>query len=438
VLVGVSGGADSVALLHLLKEFGAFCHAVHVNYGLRGGESDGDASFVEELCARLGVPLEMVEVPEDWDAATSGDSIQERAREFRYRVFEDVADRTGIRKVAVAHHLDDQAETVLLRLLRGTGLQGAVGMRPKRPISAGSDIDLIRPLLRVSRSEILAWLEERGLDYRDDSSNADPRYARARLRRDVVPAIVEAFGDSAVRNIARFSGHARAAIDWAVMERLEGDLESALVEGAEPALSVETLAGMEPGWRDLVLLEALKRWMPDAPERSTAVFELATLLEAEPGKKVVFGNSVAWRSRESIVFLHNEGSDQSEYRLTPGEPLQLEKGTIALERDVSDAMSAKDDPDVEIADARLLDRIVTVGPWREGERFQPLGLAGTKTVSDFLRDERVAPQHKSNVLVVRSGGDIVWVVGHRLAHPYRITEETTEVVRLTWMPKGEG
>lgn len=307
-------------------------------------------------------------------------------------------------------------------------------MRPHRPISAGSDIQLIRPLLRVSRSEILAWLVEHDLEFRNDSSNADPRFDRARLRRDVVPAIVAAFGDSAVRNIARFSGHARAAIDSAVTERLQVDLDAALVKGSEPALSVEALGRLEPEWRDMVLLEALRRWMPNAPERATSIFELARLIHAEPGKKVVLGDSVVWRGRETIVFTQASQPDRLERQLVLGEPLHLASGTIALEEAARDAKSPVDDPTIEVADSRLLDRELTVGPWRGGERFQPLGMRGTKTVSDFLRDERVEAHHKPKTLVVRSGGEIVWVVGYRLAHPFRVTDETSEVVRLTWKP----
>lgn len=440
VVVGVSGGADSVALLHLMVGYGVRCHVVHVNYRLRGIESDQDAAFVETLCTRLNVTLEIVRVPDGWSQSDPGASLQERARDFRYEAFESAARRAGIQKVAVAHHLEDQAETVLLRLIRGSGLQGAAGMHSRRPISAGSDVELIRPLLRATRSEIVNWLAANDLDYRADSSNLDPKYDRVRLRRQVVPAIIEAFGESSIRNIGRFARRARGALDTAVIGRVRGDLDSALVDGPEPALRIDVLERFEPGWRDLVILEAVRRWMPDAPNRAAVVAEVVDLIDAEPGKRAVFGRSVAWRDRETIVFTDATDVRDDNHSLTPGVPLELAAGTILIEvageagEAQSDLTPSSGDPNVEIADARLLNRPLTVGPWRAGDRFRPLGMTGSKKLSDFLRDERVEPHRKSRILVVRSGDEIVWVVGHRIAEPYRVSDDTQSVVRLTFVP----
>lgn len=438
VVVGVSGGVDSVALLQLLVEYGASCRVLHVNYGLRGEDSDRDAALVARLCEQLEVPHETSEPPAGWAEGSSGESIQHLAREYRYRVFEDWARAHDIRKVAVAHHLDDQVETLILRLVRGSGLRGLTGMRPRRPISEGSSVELIRPLLTVTRAEILGWVSEKGFVFRDDRSNVDPRFDRARVRTIVVPALLEAFGESALRNIARSADHARAAIDEAVTARLRDDLRSAAVEDLDRALRVEALLKLDAGWRALVLLEATRRWLPDAPRRASVADRLSELLTAQPGKKAVFGRSAVWRDRDAIVFVPESARSQEDRPVTPGEPVHLDTGTLLVERCKRGPSRYSSDPNVEIADANLLSSPLSVGPWRAGERFRPIGMANSKKISDFLTDERVASHRKSGVLVLRSGEDVVWVVGHRLAETFKVGPETTGVVKLSFEPADAG
>ncbi len=459
VVVGVSGGVDSVTLLHFLKDRGAVCRVVHVDYGLRGVESDGDAEFVTRLCERLALSCTIARPAEGWSTRASGESLQELARNFRYQVFEDAARKARLRKVAVAHHLDDQVETILLRLVRGTGLRGLAGMRRRRPISEQSSVELVRPLLSVTRREILEWASEHKIEFRKDRSNDNVRFDRARMRNLVIPSISEAFGESGLRNIARSAGQAQAVFDAVVAERLNSDLAAATVDEKPPTLMVDVLLKHGPGWRSAILLEAVRRWVPQAPERATIANRIDALLTTQPGKRLVVADFVIWRGRGTIVFVKSGVSGErgplrpsglrginiedrvldepNSVELVLGEPLDVGVGTVLMEKAKKkggrDAFS--NDPNIEFVDGRILDALPVVGRWKQGDRFQPLRMTGRKNVSDFLTDQKVEPHLKSEVPVVKSGGEIVWVVGYRLAHPFRVRSDSKYVVRLSFIHK---
>ena len=247
VAVGVSGGADSVALLHILHlyraEFGVGrLAAAHVNHGLRGAESDGDEEFARGEAAKLGVEFFRVRLDRPGDGCIDTDSgIEAWARSERYKFFSDVRQEHGIDFVATAHTANDQAETVLLRLTRGAGLRGLRGILPVR----GDGI--IRPMLGVERSRLLEWLSDRGVGHREDSSNADPRFRRNRIRAEVVPKLAEC-DPAAVRNIASAAAAAQAA--WGAIEGRVGEwIERHVLKVSPEIFHVEKggAAGSESG-----------------------------------------------------------------------------------------------------------------------------------------------------------------------------------------------
>ena len=213
ILVGVSGGADSVCLLDVLvrlsEQLGVTLHVAHLHHGIRGESADRDASFVEALAGRYGLSVTIGHRDVPAVAAAEGIGLEEAARDIRYVFFQEMAEETGADRVAVAHNREDQAETVLMHLFRGAGLQGLCGIAPIRPLDQGEPdgIQLIRPLLQVSRAEILRYDGESGLDWVTDETNADTAYTRNRLRQELLPVIRDSFGEAAVRHIAEAAGH---------------------------------------------------------------------------------------------------------------------------------------------------------------------------------------------------------------------------------------
>lgn len=454
VLVGVSGGVDSVVLLHLLGRLGYGVTAVHVNYGLRGAAAEADEAFVRTYCAEQQVPLHVAHVDTPAHAEAHGQSIQEAARELRYDLFARRAAEAGIRQVAVGHHRDDQAETVLLNLFRGSGPEGLAGMPARRPLDAAGRVDLVRPLLAVRRADVEAYAAAEGLAWRTDASNASLKYRRGAVREAILPAVVEHFGAAAVDHIARAADYLRAYVE----ADLRGTVDEALARyGREEeeggSLDVAGLRGLPEVWRGRVILEALRRWLPGVGPEAAAVAAVAALLEAQPGRRVGFGTGTVWRARGRLRFVppaaEGAGTAVRIDAPAPGEEqaVPLPEGTLRLA--LLAAPPARLDggtPHLAYLDADRLVWPLTVRPWAPGDRFQPLGLmrrdaagrpvAQTKKVSDLLTDEKVPVHRRHAVRVLCSAGAIAWVVGHRISHAHRVRPDTRRVLRLRFEPHG--
>jgi tRNA(Ile)-lysidine synthase len=391
LLVLLSGGGDSVCLLDVALRLGARVAALHVNYGLRPG-ADEDEEFVRALCERLGVPLhaERVELPE-------GGNLQERAREARYALADALADRD----YGAAHTATDQAETVLYRLAVSPGSRALLGMAPRRG-------RLVRPLLEVTREEVRDYLRVRRLDWREDPSNADRRFARARVRHDLVAAM-RAVGPAPERTIAETARQLREeadVVDAAVSEALD-EL------GGGPAVSLAALREHPPALRRLVLRRLAEQ---AAREPLTAA-----------GEAPAAPRALSRREADEILDLDDRGTKSLD--LGGGLRAVAEYGTVRFTRAREEAAP----PPVELTvpgrvrfgdwevEARLggagdvsvtgMGPTATVRAWREGDRMRPAGLGGTKTLQDLFTDRKVPRALRRTLPIVEAEGGIVWVAG---------------------------
>ncbi|HYE95143.1 MAG TPA: tRNA lysidine(34) synthetase TilS [Rubricoccaceae bacterium] len=440
IVVGASGGVDSTVLLRLVHEAGFAVAVAHVNYGLRGAESDGDEAFVRAIAEELAVPFLATRVE-----MGGGSNKQARAREARYRFFGEVAETTGAEVVAVGSTRDDQAETVLLHLFRGTGLRGLAGMPAERPVLRGSAIRLIRPLLDVSRREIAALANARGWAWREDASNAETRYRRNAIRHRVLPIAKQLYGEDVAARIARTAERVRAFLDMeaggpaALFARLAAEREGG------GTLPLDALRRLPPAVRRSVYAEAFARWAPEAPRHAEVLEALDGLLDAQPGRRVEWEGGAAWRSRAHLTFRSGERASEDALPAawdgrcevvfeTPDGTLTVTPlGPIDPELVADPSVTGPND---EVVDADVLMDPLALRPWQAGDRFQPLGLDGTKRVSDLLTERLVPPEDRARQRVLCAGqeGRIVWVVGHRLAEGARLRVDTREVVRLAWRP----
>ena len=432
VLVGLSGGVDSVVLLHVLARLGHPVQAAHLNFGLRGAESDEDERWVRGHCADLGIPLHVGKADVALQAG-AGESVQMTARRLRYAFLLRTASAAGLSCVAVGHHLDDQAETVLHNLFRGTGPDGLAGMPAGRPIEAGSEIGLVRPLLHARRRAIVDYARSEGLAWREDATNCDVRYARNRMRTVVLPAIAEAFGSAATEQIARSSALVRAYVEDTV-----APVTSALFDrAADPdkqSLDMETLLQSSAVWRRRLILDALRQWLPTVCASSEAVRQVERLLHAQPGRRIAFGDAIVWRGRGRLVF-QVAAPESGAVRLVAGCTVLATAGAFDVELLESRAPAApRDDPFVELVDADRLGSSLTARPWQPGDRLRPLGMDGTKKVSDLLTDAKVPVARRKQVWVITSASKVVWVVGIRLSADFRVLPSTKSIVRLTFIP----
>ena len=448
VVVGLSGGPDSACLLDLLVsmaergEIDVAVHATHLNHGLRGDECDADERAARSLADRIGVPITVEQADVPALRAEEGGSVEEVARRARYAFLASVAETVGAEAVAVGHHAGDQIETVLHRLVRGTGLRGIRGMALSRLIGPESVVRLVRPLLETRRTEILAHLEARGLSYREDSSNADPSFTRNRIRNELLPLIEAEYNPGFGAALLRLS---RAATD--AYELVADVAHTAVVDCVSGhVVDIREFTLAHGAVRPLLIDAGLDAVNPAHPQLDAkhydAIVDLA--LDGRPGSRLDLpGGLVAMRARDVISFA--EGLPDAAPRavrvgiVCPGETEVPGAGAGATLRtevvdraefDFESFRAAKTRYD-EVVDADAVGEPLVLRSLEKGDRFRPLGLGGTKKVGDFLTDLKVPVDERARTLLLTAAGRPVWLVGYRLDEGVKVTEETARVLRVS-------
>ena len=416
-LVLVSGGPDSVALLRAVVSLGGEPGVLHVDHGLRGDESREDAQFVSDLCSGLNVRCEVRRL-----GLEDSSNLQERARDERYKLAEEVAAGMGLGVIATGHTADDVAETVLMNLARGTGLRGLAGIPPVRG-------KVQRPLIGRTRGEVLEYLKELDQPYRTDPTNLTGKYARNRVRLEVLPVLEELY-PAAAGNIARAASLVRE--DLEILEELA--IRNVERRGDEVVLPLEGLMKLRPSLRRHAVRLAYTTVVPDtAPLPSNLIEAVLELLEDGEGTRTLDlpgGVVASGRSGEELAFYRESRSMISGYvEIRARETVMLGGWRISA-REVSDydAVDAARD-EVAYLDAGK-------GPYRvrmarEGDIIRPLGLGGTKKVFRAMMDRKVPSDLRRSTPVVVDGRDeVAWIVLGELDERYKVDERTEKVLRL--------
>lgn len=401
VLVALSGGADSVALLCLLMDEGIACEAAHCNFHLRGAESDRDEAFVRELCARRGVPLHVTHFETERVAKERRLSIEMAARELRYDWFEQLRQQCHAQVIAVAHHRDDDVETLLLNLLRGTGIQGLRGIRPRNGF-------VVRPLLCLSRNDLLAYLQRIGQEYVTDSTNLSDTYTRNKIRLRLLPLLEEM--NPSIRESLQATAHN--------LDEAASIYDQGIAAGKQRVLLTEGQIHL-PTLRQEPSPEALLYEIVH-PKGFTAAQVADMLEEADTASGRQF-LSAEWR-----IVTHRDLL-QMEPRLAPARPPVMHQERKPYTPDIQIPRQA----DVACLDARKLVHPLQVRLWQKGDWFVPFGMKGRKLVSDFLTDQKLSLAEKERQWVLCCGEDICWVIGRRIDNRFCIDRQTTEMVQIS-------
>src|SRR5215218_765240 len=412
----VSGGPDSVALLRVIVVLGGDPVVLHVDHGLRGEESREDSEFVRDLCSQLGVRCEVRRI-----RLQDGSNLQERARDERYRVAEEVATRLGLRAVATGHTADDVAETVLMNLARGTGLRGLAGIPPVRG-------RIERPLIRRTRQEILDYLNEIDQPYRTDPTNLTTKYARNRVRLEVLPVLEELY-PGAARNVARAASLARE--DLEVLE----ELAAGVVErrGEVVILPLDALTALRPALRRHAVRLAYSALVPDAAPLPSALVEAVLgLVEGGEGTRTLdLPGGVIGSGRTEELALYREPRSMvfEEVEIRGGQTVEFGGWRISGRE-----LSSYDPVDAARPEVAYLD--ASKGPYgvrmaREGDIIRPLGLGGTKKVLRAMMDRKVPRDLRRRTPVVVDGrGKIAWILLGELDEGFKVYEKSEKVLRL--------
>ena len=437
LVVATSGGVDSTVLFRTLRGLGFDAVPVYVHHGLRA-EANGEAAFVVAMGEQAGAAALVVAAP------VGAGNRQEAAREARYAALGAAARRLGAAAVATGHTATDQAETVLLALVRGAGLRGLGGMAPRRTLDAAGDttgdtagdaagdVALVRPLLWATRAEVEAHARAQGWMWRDDASNATDAYRRNRFRHTVLPLLDAEGGPATAARIAAAADDARAALDAGPGGTLAG---LAVPDARGASLPLVALRALSADARRAVFAEALRAVAPDAPRSRVLVARVEALVSAEPGRRVGVGAAMVWRDRDRLRLVRDA-------RLVEAAAVGADGAATALGRLGRTRVEAGGVPGgfdasrwTETVDARALLGDVVLRPWKPGDRIVPVG-GGTRLVSDLLTDARVPPSERADALVVTVGGRVLWLVGHRLAAFGAVTPETPAAERLDWTAAG--
>ncbi len=411
VVVGVSGGADSVALLHALKELDEFAPEIfvcHFNHNLRGSESERDAGFVSELCGRLGLPLEIRSCDTEEFSKRNGLSIEHGARELRYRFFREICEKTGAERIATAHTMDDRAETVLMRIVRGSGVSGISSINPR----SGS---LIRPFIAVRRRQIIEYLENKGEKWVEDSSNELTVFTRNRIRKQVLP-VLETFNPqikSALNRLADTAGSQSSYISLKA-EKALGRIFFQDRSGDFIAGSVSACVNLHRAVRS-ELLRRLYAMIKGGIERLefSHLEEMDLLLMSRKASGAVslpFG--ITMEKSHGVFCLRSAGVPVEDYSMTVRgeESLSLPGGIVAhFEKTYDTSLWGRSH--VGHFSLEKTEFPIEVRNFRPGDRTIPLGMDGTKKIKSIFSDRKIPSFLRKRLPIFVCGGEIIWTGG---------------------------
>ncbi|MCM1079050.1 MAG: tRNA lysidine(34) synthetase TilS [Bacteroidales bacterium] len=415
-LVALSGGADSVALLLILKELGYRIEAIHCNFHLRGEESDRDESFCNELCKSTGTKLHIVHFNTKAFAKLHGISIEMAARDLRYSYFRTLKKDINADSICVAHHKDDLAETVLMNLIRGTGLLGMTGIRPKNG-------DIIRPLLCVTRKDIEGYMTSKGQHFVTDSTNLVDDVTRNNIRLNIMP-LLKAINPSITDAITNTARHINDTLP--LIKESTARWISKCTVNTDGILEIDISKLLDSPSPSHILYSILnKKGIP-----SQLITEISKHLNSQTGTVWSYNEITAVINRGKLIIANKQNAFQEitipipgKYKLRNGKHLHIE--TLDRTKDFVIDKNAF----VAQMDSQTVTFPLTLREVKNGDRFSPFGMNGTKLVSDFLTDRKVCLLKKrSQLCLTDAKGEIIWLIGQRISNNNKISNDTIKII----------
>lgn len=437
IVVGLSGGPDSLCLIHVLlglcDEYGCSLYAAHLNHMFRGEAADADAEFVGRICKAWGIPafIEVFDVPAYIEE--TGLSPEEAGREIRYRLFDRVCKEVGANKIAVAHNLNDHVETVLMRFMRGSGIEGLKGIEAVRG-------RIIRPLLETERQDIEEYCSSNSLEPRIDKTNLESVYNRNRIRLELIPYIQKNFNPNIMMAVSRLSGLIRDENDF-----LESESEARFEKTAEVledrvAFDTAELVQLHTALQRRLVRQAVEKLAGTLKgfdfKHYDGVLELA---RKNTGAAIILPHGLkAFISYDRLVLAKNvvKADKKCYYKLKYDydNSVETEIGCIDIcKKSVDTIGNLRGQKDTIYIDPRKVREGLVLRHREAGDLFAPIGMKGKKKLKEYLIDEKVPREERDTLELVADGNEIVWIVGGRLSENYKITDATTDAVVIKYI-----
>jgi len=433
LLIALSGGPDSLFALHFFlkfkSKFGIEISAMHVNHLLRGDESDQDEIFCDSFCKDLNINFTSLKVDVKGYADNNNQSIEESARNLRYQKLSENASKINATKIVTAHNLEDNTETVLLNLFRGTGLKGAGGIPIRRD-------NIIRPFLSTTKKDILNYLDSNKIEYRIDSSNLENDFTRNYLRNEIIPKIKENINSRIDNNILKFS-EIISQSEKAIHEYAD-EIRKKIITKSESGIEISNLITIEK--YENVFPTVIKLGLENEFQKVFTfddISKIKSIFSLQVGSKVELSNNVvAIKEREFLSLylsenhLNNETITYEKFELKLDENIKIGNKLISAELIDKSVTEYSKSEDVEFINGDSISFPLSIRSWEDGDRFNPIGLKGTKKISDFLTEAKVSSKEKKEQLVLLNQDKIIWLVGHRIDESVKINEESNRIIKL--------
>lgn len=442
MVVGVSGGPDSVCLLHVLHSLSNLLniklYPIHINHMLRGDNARGDEEYTERLCKELGLTLSTVCIDVAAFARENGMSIETAGREVRYKEFDDYAKRVKAEKIAVAHNKNDQAETVMMHIIRGSGLAGLIGMEYKR----GS---IIRPLLDIGREEIEMYCNEVKLTPRTDESNLQGEYARNRVRLELFPYIDKSFGADITRSLCRLSELATdddSFIEQCALEAYEHCLSNKPSKQAE--FDIASLKQLHPAILGRVLKRAITDVSGDIDGIGRIHYKmLSDLIDAgKTGSVAELPNGIRGLISYGVlkIYIYNENKKSIAFDkqiVIPGSTIIEQTGdmvsaSVVKRQAVDKCVPVSYNSLVQLFDYDTINMGINLRSRRAGDIFKPIGSNGTKKLKEYFIDIKIPKDQRDEIPLLCVENEVIWIVGYKISDKFKVTENTSNILKIEY------
>lgn len=440
ILVALSGGPDSVCLLHILYElkgkFNLDLGAIHINHMLRGEESDKDEKYIINLCNKLGIKHYVKRIDIEYAAKTLNVSLEVAGRNERYKAFEEIKNKYGYNKIAVAHNANDQAETVLMRIMRGTGLEGLTGIKPKR------EGEVIRPILCLNRQEIEEYCEKKKLNPRIDASNYERIYSRNKVRLDILPYMKEHFNKDIIDTLNRMTLLLQK--DNEFIEEYSKKCYNVYCESYDEKLKIskELFKKEMDSIITRVIIRAFKEISNSHQNfEMKHIYEIVNLASKDTGKKINLTNKIICENLYGDIIFRVKNTNKKklcnyyEVRINKDElknEINFDNYEIKFEiiENKKEGKFPKNNL-IKLFDYDNIKKEIVIRYRKDGDKIIPLGMNGSKKLKDIFIDLKISREDRDNIPILCFDDKISWIVGCKTSQLFKVTKDTKKILKIT-------